>query len=54
MKEIVNIPSAIQALQAIANMEVQEHTDTAQALALCLAIARIELKKWAMAQEDSE
>lgn len=33
------------ALEVIATMQVLDHTDTAEALALCMSIARIELEK---------
>jgi hypothetical protein len=47
--------SMYDALWAIANMQVQEHTNKGEVLALCMSIARIELEKCRMmAQEDSE
>jgi len=39
------LKSAHDALWAIANMQVQEETDKGEVLALCMAIARIELEK---------
>ena len=39
------LKSAHAALRAIANMQVQEETDKGEVLALCMAIARIELEK---------
>ena len=38
-------PSMFDALENIANMQITEHTDTAEALALCISIARLELEK---------
>ena len=35
----------IDCLENIANMQITEHTDTAEALALCISIARLELEK---------
>jgi hypothetical protein len=47
--------SMYDALWAIANMQVQEHTNKGEVLALCMSIARIELEKCRMmSQEDSE
>ena len=48
--------SMCDALWAIANMQILEHTNRAEVLALCMAIARIELEKCRimMAHEDSE
>ena len=38
-------PSMFDALANIANMQITEHTDTAEVLALCMSIARLELEK---------
>lgn len=37
--------SMYDALWAIANMQIQEDTDKGEVLALCMAIARLELEK---------
>ena len=39
------LKSAHDALWAIANMQITENTDKGEVLALCMAIARIELEK---------
>ncbi len=38
-------PSMYDALWAIANMQIKKETDKGEVLALCMAIARIELEK---------
>ena len=35
----------LSALSCIANMQITEHTDKGEVLALCMSIARIELEK---------
>ena len=44
-KELKAIESLKSALWAIANMQIQEDTDKGEVLALCMAIAQIELEK---------
>ncbi len=49
------VQSMHDALWAIANMQVQEHTNKDEVLALCMSIAWIELEKCRrLAQEDTE
>lgn len=44
---IANAPSMKDALWAIANMQITEHTNRAEVLALCMSIARCEMDKLA-------
>jgi len=51
-KELKAIESLKSALWAIANMQIQETTDKAETLALCMSIARIELAKQEMREGE--
>ena len=45
-KLIAAAVSMYDALWCIANMQIQKETNKAEVLALCMAIASIELEKW--------
>ncbi len=45
-EEAREIDSMRKALQAIKEMQVLEHTNKAEVLALCISIANLELEKW--------
>lgn len=44
-RAMANAGSMANALWAIANMQVDEHTDKSEVLALCMSIAKIEIEK---------